>query len=82
MGTLSIDRYPRTQDFFRAANEQIERGAKVIQAVADSQIVGTVFSKDATRELLALRIARDWVQDPSLFKTLIDRLDETPKEWE
>jgi hypothetical protein len=82
MALLSVANYPNTSEFLAAVNSQFDKGATVVQAVRDHEIVATMFPPSVSKEVLALRAARKWVADPSVFKELIKRLDEEPKEWE
>jgi hypothetical protein len=82
MGLLSVESYPKTDDFMTAVNAQFAKGAQVVQVARDHRIIGTIFSPGASKEMLALSVARQWVEDPAVFRDLIDRLDEEPKDWQ
>jgi len=82
MGLLAVERYPRTVDFLSAVDAQFEKGAKLVQVTMDHRVVQTIFEPGASKEMLALSVAKQWVEDPSVFKHLAERLEEEPREWE
>src|SRR4051794_755466 len=52
MGLLSVECYPKTEDFMTAVNAQFARGAQVVQVAQDHRIIGTMFSPGASKEML------------------------------
>jgi len=81
MPLLSATKYPKTADCLAAINSLFAKGANVVQVLGEDQTLYTMFSPSVSKEVMALRAARQWVSDPSLFRTLTQRLDEEPEEW-
>jgi hypothetical protein len=82
MGLLAVESYPMTEDFLTAVDAQFAQGAKVVQVTRDHRIIQTIFEPEASKEMLALSVARHWVEDPSVFRDLTDRLGEEPLGWD
>jgi hypothetical protein len=82
MALIAVENYPRTEEFLAAVAFQFEKGAKLVDVTMDQRIIQTIFPPRASQELLALRVAKAWVEDPSVFKELSERLDEVPVAWD
>ena len=82
MGLLAVESYPMTEDFLSAVDAQFAQGARVVQVTREQRIIQTIFEPEASKEMLALSVAKHWVEDPSVFRDLADRLGEEPMAWD
>lgn len=79
---LELERFPQTAQLIEAVNEQFAKGAESVSLVKDSQIIGTLLSRDAAQKALARKVAEQWLANPDILDDLATSLNEEAEDWE
>ena len=78
---IHLDKFPRTADLLKALTSAFEQGAGVVCLAQDNQVVCAAVSQELAKETLAQRVAKRWMEDPSILQKLADRVGEQPEAW-
>lgn len=79
---LLLDKFPRTDDLVRALEEAFEEGAGVVCLARNARIVCAAVSEELAKDTLARRVAKRWMEDPSILQKLADRVGEPAESWD